>query len=325
MLKGFLKVEDVANEYITHLKRNGTSSDYSVESIYRNHIKSELGERRIKSIKLKDIKELQNRMLDKKYNGNKSYSNKSINMVTSVFNMIMNYAVKYEYISSNPCSNNKPLKLVKTHDKVKFWTDKEFRKAIVYEKDFVWYCYLVLSYLTGMRKGEIRGLHWKDVDFIEGRITINRHINDKLSSAQRSNREVERIIDGRKNGDSHIVLLDNSSLKLLKKLKEQEKTRVDFSEKDFVFGRKHPVGQNTPKRHLDAIAEKAKLTPITIHGLRHSHASYLISKGLNAYEVAERIGDKVEMVLSVYGHLFPNPQSKIVKTLNKYFNFEFDD
>lgn len=65
-----------------------------------------------------------------------------------------------------------------------------------------------------------------------------------------------------------------------------------------VWGYK-PVGQNTPKRHLENIATKANLPFIKVHGLHNSHVSYLISKSLNAYEIAERIGDSVEMVLKV--------------------------
>lgn len=318
------KLDEVAQEYIKQLKNNQTSSDYVLESVYRVHIQDFLGKKRINAIKKKDIKELQNQMVNKVYNGNCRYSNKTINMVTSALNMILNYAVNNEYIKNNPCTNFPKLKIVKTHEDLLFWTDDEFKMAIEHETDFMWYCYLVLSYLTGMRKGEIRGLQWRDINFSKGIITINRHINDKLSEEQRKEREKSRIIKGRKNGGSHTILMDKNSMKLLQDLKHIAKGNKNYKNSFYVFGNENPVGQNTPKRHLDAIAKKAGLHRITVHGLRHSHVSFLISKGLNAYEIAERIGDNVDMVLKVYGHMFPNPQKKIVNTLNSHFYFDFD-
>lgn len=316
------KMDDIAYEYISQLKKNGTSSDYVIENVYRLHIQANYGNRKIRSIKLKDMRELQNEMFSKFYRG-KHYSNKTINMVTSVLNMILNYAVQNEYLKRNPCVNFPKLKIVKTHEEIEFWTDEEFKKAITYETDFMWYCYLVLSYLTGMRKGEIRGLQWRDINFSKGIITINRHINDKLNEKQRKDRSNSRIIQGRKNGGSHIILMDNSTSRLLKELKHRAQEHPRWNINFFVFGNEHPVGQNSPKRHLDAIADKSGMQRIKIHGLRHSHVSFLISKGLNAYEIAERIGDTVEMVLKVYGHMFPNPQKNIVKQLNESFNFDF--
>ena len=94
-----------------------------------------------------------------------------------------------------------------------------------------------------------------------------------------------------------------------------------WSENTYLFGIFKPIGQYTPNRHLNNVADQAGLKRITVHGLRHSHVSYLISKGLSVYEIAERIGDNVEMVTKVYGHMFPNPQKHIVEVLNNNFNF----
>ncbi|MCR1980057.1 site-specific integrase, partial [[Clostridium] innocuum] len=249
------------------------------------------------------------------------YTNKTINLVTGTFNMIMNYAVKYGYIRSNPCANFESLKTVKTNDEIKFWTDTEFQKAIRYEDDFMWYCFLVLAYMTGMRKGEIRGLRWSDIDFDNHIISINRHISDKVMKEDRNTENEKRVIRGRKNGHAHKIAMDFHIENLLKELRKDNSFIDGWSKESYVFGIFKPIGQNSPKRHLDIIAKKAGIKQITVHGLRHSHVSYLISKGLNAYEIAERIGDTVEMVFKVYGHMFPNPQRNIVNVLNSNFAF----
>ena len=315
------KVDEITEEYIQHLRIHETSSAYTIESTYRNHIGSVVGRKRIDKIKLQDIKGLQMIMLKKTYGKGRHYTNKTINLVTGTFNMIMNYAVKYGYIRSNPCANFESLKTVKTNDEIKFWTDMEFQKAIRYEDDFMWYCFLVLAYMTGMRKGEIRGLRWSDIDFDNHIISINRHISDKVMKEDRNTENDKRVIRGRKNGHAHKIAMDFHIENLLKELRKDNSFIDGWSKESYVFGIFKPIGQNSPKRHLDIIAKKAGIKQITVHGLRHSHVSYLISKGLNAYEIAERIGDTVEMVFKVYGHMFPNPQRNIVNVLNSNFAF----
>ena len=315
------KLDEIAEQYIMYLKLNENSSAYTVESVYRNHIKDCIGDKRLDKIKLKDMKELQLKMLKKTHCKGKHYTNKTINLVTGTLNMILNFAVKNECISNNPCSNFKALKIIKTSDEIVFWTDTEFKKAIQYERDFIWYCFLTLAYMTGMRKGEIRGLRWSDIDFDKHIIYIKRHISDKVMKEDIGTDRENRVIKGRKNGNEHRISMDIHVEKLLKKLK-YESSFIDGWNKDcYVFGVYQPVGQNTPKRHLDEIAKLANVRRITVHGLRHSHVSYLISKGLNAYEIAERIGDTVEMVFQVYGHMFPNPQKNIINVLNNDFEF----
>lgn len=319
-------LDKIALEYIEYLEINQSSSAYSAESLYRLHIKKHFGEKPVNEITMNDIKELQSIMLEKKTSKGKKYKNKSINHVTSLLKAIMNYAVKYEYINRNPCLNFGSLKIIKTHDDLKFWTDDEFQDAIKQETNFKWYCLLSILYLTGiMRKGEVRGLRWRDMDFKTGIITINRHVNDKIKKDSNKTKEEQKILSGRKNGGSHIVAMDINVKRLLLMHQRHEMLSLGYSENNYVFGGIKPIGQNTPKRHLDDIAKKAGLKRITVHGLRHSHVSYLISKGLNPYEIADRVGDTVEIVLSVYGHMFPNPQQNIVDTLNENILLNFGE
>lgn len=61
----------------------------------------------------------------------------------------------------------------------------------------------------------------------------------------------------------------------------------------------------------------AGLKPITIHGLRHSHVSLLISKRYDIFEVSKRIGHKsVKTTQDTYGHLFDEVQKSIANDLD---------
>ena len=64
-------------------------------------------------------------------------------------------------------------------------------------------------------------------------------------------------------------------------------------------------------------AAAADIPLIRIHDLRHSHVSLLIDMGFPPLLIAERIGDTVEMVNRVYGHLYPNRHSEVAEKLEK--------
>ncbi|MDH6367038.1 MULTISPECIES: site-specific integrase [unclassified Breznakia] len=313
--------DTVANLYIDDLDFNSGSSSYTAESLYRLHVKDIIGDKDIDAVSMNDIKKVQVEMLTKRKADGKHYTYKTINHVTSLVKSILNYALKYEYVEKNRCMGFENLKITKDSFSIKFWTDEQFLKAIQYELDFQWYCMLSILYLTGMRKGEVRGLQWRDINFNDGTIIINRHVNDKIKKESRKSDEEQRVITGRKNGGMHVVAMDMNTKSLLQKQYEHESKKSHYRDSYYVFGGEKPIGQNTLKRHLDKIADLANEPRITVHGLRHSHVSYLISKGLNAYEIANRIGDTVEMVLNVYGHQFPVPQQNIVAVMNENLKF----
>lgn len=62
----------------------------------------------------------------------------------------------------------------------------------------------------------------------------------------------------------------------------------------------------------------AGIKKIRIHNLRHSHASLLINLGVNPLAVSRRLGhEKVETILNIYSHLYPNANNEIIDLLNK--------
>lgn len=63
--------------------------------------------------------------------------------------------------------------------------------------------------------------------------------------------------------------------------------------------------------------EQAKLKPIRVHDLRHSHIALLIEKGMQPLVIAQRVGhDSVNTTMNIYGHLYPNKQKQVADMLN---------
>ena len=85
----------------------------------------------------------------------------------------------------------------------------------------------------------------------------------------------------------------------------------------FIFGNNRPLGKTNIERYKNKICEISNLPQIRIHDFRHSHASLLISMGINPLFIFERLGHKdVSTTLDTYSHLFPTNQKEIVMKLD---------
>ncbi len=84
----------------------------------------------------------------------------------------------------------------------------------------------------------------------------------------------------------------------------------------FIFGNIHYIPSTTFRRNLNYYIDIAKVKKITPHGFRHSHASLLINLGCDSRDVAERLGDTVQMIEKTYYHMFPEKKKTTVKLLN---------
>jgi hypothetical protein len=61
------------------------------------------------------------------------------------------------------------------------------------------------------------------------------------------------------------------------------------------------------------VIEKAKLPEITLHGLRHTHCTILLNKGVNVKVISERLGNTPAMIYEVYGHVLKELEEETVQ------------
>ena len=96
-------------------------------------------------------------------------------------------------------------------------------------------------------------------------------------------------------------------------LKEYIAMRYGLKEDERVFN----VNKSALIKNFQTFSQEAGLKKITIHGLRHSHVSLLISKKYDIFEISKRIGHKsVKTTQDIYGHLFDEVQKTIANDLD---------
>lgn len=162
-----------------------------------------------------------------------------------------------------------------------------------------------LAATTGLRRGEICGLQWNDVDLEEGRLSINRQV-------VKGKRGIALAPPKTKASRRRIAIDPTtvSALRTNRKLQLETKMMLGgrYHDADLVFCRPdgsmlHPDGV---AQRFDRHVRDAGLRRIRVHDLRHTHASIALSIGEHPKTVQGRLGhSKISTTMDVYSHLLP--------------------
>ncbi|HVP78315.1 MAG TPA: site-specific integrase, partial [Thermodesulfobacteriota bacterium] len=152
---------------------------------------------------------------------------------------------------------------------------------------------------AGLRRGELLGLQWRDIDLPNGRVHVRRSLyKGKVKSPKTENSE--RSVDI---GPTHIDLLKKHRAKIKEAMLKEGKK---IAEDGFVFCLPDGTpldGDNLYHRIFKPILKKTNLS-VTIHGLRHTYASILIGAGHNVKYVSDQMGHtNIQTTLNIYSHL----------------------
>lgn len=207
----------------------------------------------------------------------------------------------------------------KQKSKIEFWTKEEFEKVIslIYKEDYYQH-FLFISlwflFMTGMRIGEATAIQWEDIDFDSGVLTINKTLYYK-------NQSNYRFVEPKTKASVRHIVLDKCTLTYLSEWKEVQQNLIQT---DFVMSYNGiPTQKHTLSYAIERYAKLAGIHRIRIHGLRHSHASLLISMGENPLIIKDRLGhEDIETTLGTYGHLYPNSNFEVANKLNGAISFK---
>jgi len=194
--------------------------------------------------------------------------------------ILFNYAVDAGYLKENPAKKIQKFK-VKKSDTVEYWEEDELKQIFATVSDH-WRDPIQFLYLTGLRKGELIHLTWKDVDLKDDHGVIR--IQSKEGWETKTNR-------------SRKVPLSKDALVIIRRQKKHTKHNWVFTGRD--------GGQVHPDRILLALKSALKKLKLTgnIHKLRHSFASHLVMKGVGLETVSRLLGHTSIETTMMYAHL----------------------
>ena len=185
---------------------------------------------------------------------------------------------------------------------------------------------MTLALTTGMRRGELLALQWKDINWKDGSLHIRRTVN-RYSGQGFVVSEPKTAKSRRK------IMLPGFVLDLLREHRaHQLATRLKagsaWQDHDLVFC--NGIGNFSHPNHLGVdfqrLLKQAGLPHIRFHDLRHSAATILLTMGVNAKVVQELLGHShINMTLGTYSHVLPGMHKEAMEKMNELFRKPVDD
>lgn len=264
-------------------------------------------------LKIKDIR-LEHYIAWRKRVGALDLADKTKNGYYKLLKTILNYGTKWHDFNFTSIYNkmekfndpNKPPK------EMQFYTWEEFKQFISVIDDIKWKTLFEVLFFCGLRRGELRGLSWDNIDFFNKELSVVKNVAQEGSTG-------EYIITTPKTRTSTRTLpVPERVMSDLHELYLREKKQYGFNQKWFVFGDKEPLGDGILRHTKNKFCDLSGVKRIRIHDFRHSCASVLINNGASIMIVAKYLGHaKIDETLNTYSHLFKNKMDEIVQTMNK--------
>lgn len=317
-----------------YAKVNLTIKTYARYEIYLKRINQGIGH-----LKLKDITPLQlnafYRSLEadgvnqrKRYDENGELINngklapKTILDHHRVISKILSTAVKWGLLEKNVAMRADPPKV--PHREISYLNEQEVRKMLtLLEKEPIQYQTMItLLVYTGIRRGELCGLEWKDIDF------ENQVMHVVRSAQYIGNKTMITKEPKTKSGIRHFSLSIHACI-LLKKYKrwqlEQKFNAGDqWTESDRLFTSWNgkPIHPDTVTDWFSKFIKRSGLPYVTLHSLRHTNATLMIAEGTDVCTVSRRLGHaNTATTLNIYAHALKSKDREAANTLDNVLEY----
>ena len=229
---------------------------------------------------------------------------------------MLSTAVKWQLIFSNPCSR---VVLPKNKRKEAVYLDEDQAAQLLQalEGESLQHQVIVKMLLyTGMRRGELCGLEWKDIDFERAVISVRRsslYLSGKgVFEDETKNETSERCM---KVSDDVIAML---RIWRAEQAKERLRLGDQWQDNDRLFTAWNgaPIRPDVITAWFHKFVTKNGLPPIHVHSLRHTNATLLIAAGTNLTTVAARLGHANTTTTSkIYAHAIKSADQAAAEAL----------
>jgi integrase len=271
---------EISERYLKHQKARLNSKSYDrEEGIVRNHLK-QFSNLLLSSIRKVDIQRYVTEASNKR-------SPSSIQKELVLLKHLFSLAVEWEIIPSNPAHGLKAPKL--PAGRVRYLQPTELRAVLEACPEGLKQI-VALAVSTGMRRGEVMGLRYLDVDL--------------------SNRRI--MLPQTKNGEGRIIYLNEMAMMVFKSVGWTEKTQPG----DKVFSNWTPDQVTVA---FGRLCQKLGIENFRFHDLRHTAASWMRMRGADIHTVAQLLGHRDLRTASRYQHLSPDFLADAVGKLDEVF------
>ena len=289
------------------------------ESIVRLHIVPIMGKVKLQALTPQHINTLKSKKLKE------GLSPTTVSAIHDMLHKALDDAVKMGLIARNVCDVVSHAR--KQHKEINPLMPEQARKLLEAAKGHPQEALFVLALATGMRRGELLGLKWQDINLDKGTLQVRRMLSRLPTQMGKENGDLYVEAEPKTKSSRRNIVIAGFALEALKehRKRQNEMKRLagdSWEEHDYVFCKalgQHldPGGVLVQLKHL---LEKAGLPDRRFHDLRHSAATLLLSMGVHPKVVQEILGHSViSMTMDIYSHVLPTMQQDVMDKLNQVF------
>jgi len=304
---GMILMKDYLNEWLELIKPTLKHKSYDAyESLLRIHLIPQLGHIRLSKLTPEHISGAWVRMLKE------GHSATLIEHCHLRLSKAIHDAMKRKLITRNPMQFViKPRVEAKEMNPLSL---EDIPRVLEVAKATEYYAIIHTAIYTGMRRNELLGLRWKDINLDEAVLHLNR------STYRAKGGVTEYQTTKTKSGSRAIELTPSSAIVLRKQWELQKKDAKTYgykvTEDTPVFIRRtgKPLLPTTVTIGFKKIVKKLDLDDVRFHDLRHTHATIMLLQKVHPKVVQERLGhSKMSTTMDLYSHVMPSMQKDAVK------------
>jgi integrase len=206
------------------------------------------------------------------------------------------------------------------HHEMTVWSEVEVKRFLTLTSSDHHAALWRLAVLVGLRKGELLGLQWSDLDIARRTLTVRRTL-----TIDKENRPILGA-PKTKAGKRTITLPPSCVSALQPHRRAQQAVRSGlgnlWQEHDLIFPTAdgNLLGREFPYYHLKQLIKRHNLTPIRFHDLRHTAATLMLQQGVSPRVVQERLGhSSIAMTLGLYSHVTLTMQEEAATKMDAMF------
>ncbi len=301
------------DEYMLFTIRENTLERY--RAMTNNQVKRFIGDKQLAYLTTADIQKFYNKL--KKEGRMKPHpihgyelSNTMVRGVHMMLHQALDVAVKERLIVRNPTNGTTIPK--KNYVEKQVLDDGQLNRFLqAIKQESYWYDFFYVEIMTGLRRGEICGLEWSDVNFTDGTLSIKRSVSAKKGGGV-------SIGETKTDTGARVIVMPPSIISLLAK-----KERISQWIYPNPINPAEPLNPNSAYHKLKTILRREGLPSIRFHDLRHTFATHALQGGVDAKTLAGILGHMdASFTLDTYTHITGDMQrnaSAVVNTMMRQF------
>ncbi len=285
------------------------SSHQTYKGYINNHIKPYVGNIPLSKLTSLDLQKLYKMLLTEgridrieSKNQPKGLSAKTVRNINQIIASALNLAKEQKLLYSNPADacalpkvEHREMKTLPVEQLTSFL--REAKETGVYEMYYI-------ELATGLRRGELLGLKWQDIDMVNGTIRVQRQV-------ARIDGEIVEAPLKTKNS-YRTVSIGPDAIEVLK----EQKKKVGDSEYVFPSPNGGPISPDSVLNMLHRVLERAGLPKIRFHDLRHTFATLALQNGVDIKTVSGMLGHfSAGFTLDTYAHVTTSAQREAANTM----------